>query len=73
MLLKWIRCVISCLSNWVWSVPEVAPLSSVHIYLWGRGVGDKGGNLFSVASSLFIDLSFSFSLQFFVLTRERAK
>ena len=66
MLLKWIRRVISCLPNWVWSIPEVVPLSSVHIYLWGRGVGDKGGNfiLFSVASSLFIDLSFS--LQFFV-------
>ena len=44
MLLKWIRHAISCLPNWVWSVPEVVPLSSVHIYLGGRGWWDKGGN-----------------------------
>ena len=66
MLLKWIRGVISCLPNWVWSVPEVVPLSSVHISMGEGGWWDKGGNfiLFLMASSLFIDLSFS--LQFFV-------
>ena len=46
MLLKWIRRVISCLPNWVWSVPEVVPLSSVHISMGEGGGGIKEEILF---------------------------